>query len=256
LKGNHPFSTRPPAILHPHQNLQLRAMINNTSAFHFAPGCKGNHFVRKLRCVEAGPVIREYIEGSPQRGRSRQTGHGAPRLGGYLLPPGIFRSFEQGERYRSGTDSEWIGHCGDKFKFILKWLKDAAFKEFDLLIPAYGHGQAMVYPDLPYLIWRYAYDYSDEFSMFSRSSGTIDNRLRFKRAFLKHFKNLAVYLRDHDQYRENEADLIASHALFEALLIKKMDGGRIRNWQKVLVDQKTFWPRTITMSLNMTKNDG
>ena len=43
----------------------------------------------------------------------------------------------------------------DKFKYILKWIKDAVSEQFDLLIPAYGHGQAMVYPDLPYLIWQY-----------------------------------------------------------------------------------------------------
>ncbi len=109
--------------------------------------------------------------------------------------------------------------------------------EFDLLIPAYGHGQAMIYPDLPYLVWRYAYDYSDEFSMVLKTSGDIDNRGRFKRAFESISKHLALYLQNHDRYREKETDEDCFQALFDALLLKKMDGGRIRNWQKVLVDQ-------------------
>jgi len=33
------------------------AMIHNTSAFHFVPGCNGKNFVKKMRCKEGGPVI-------------------------------------------------------------------------------------------------------------------------------------------------------------------------------------------------------
>ena len=91
--------------------------------------------------------------------------------------------------------------------FGFKWLKDVAFEQLELLIPAYGHGQAMVYPDLPYLIWDYAYDYTDEFSMVLKSSGTVDNRDRFKRAFQQMSKHLTRYLRDHEQYRGRDQEL-------------------------------------------------
>jgi hypothetical protein len=38
------------------------SMINNTCAFHFVPGGKGNEFTKKLRCREASPVITSILE--------------------------------------------------------------------------------------------------------------------------------------------------------------------------------------------------
>jgi hypothetical protein len=218
------------------------AMINNTAAFHFVPGCNGNHFVKQLRCTEEGPVITGIL-------REALVDDDLVKLGVVLHAyadtfshqgfSGLLSKVNDIEQVQILNDS---GIVVDKFKFILKWLKDAVSEQFDLLIPAYGHGQAMVYPDLPYLVWQYAYDYTDEFSMALKSSGTIDNRERFKRAFQGISKCLTLYLRDNDQYRGKDTHLDSLHALFDALLIKKMDGGRIRNWQKVLVGQGLLDP--------------
>ena len=216
------------------------AMISNTSAFHFVPGCGGNHFVKQLRCVEEGPVISGILKEALLTDDLVKLGmvlHAWADTFSHQGFSGLLSKVNDIEQVRILNGS---GIVMDKFKFIFKWLKDAAFEQLDLLIPAYGHGQAMVYPDLPYLIWRYEYDYTDEFSRGLKSSGTIDNRDRFKRAFQGMSRHLTLYLREHEQYRGKETRLDCLQALFDALLIRKQDGGRIRNWRNVLVAQGLF----------------
>jgi hypothetical protein len=218
------------------------AMINNTAAFHFVPGCRGNHFVKQLRCVERGPVINGILQEALLDDDLVKLGivlHAYADTFSHQGFSGLLSKVNDIERVQILNDS---GIVVDKFKFILKWLKDAVSERFDLLIPAYGHGQAMVYPDLPYLVWQYAYDYTDEFSMALKSSGIVDNRDRFKRAFQNISKHLTLYLQVHEQYRGKETRLDSLQVLFDALLTKKMDGGRIRNWQKVLVEQGLVSP--------------
>jgi len=218
------------------------AMINNTAAFHFVPGCNGNHFVKQLRCTEESPVITGILQEALLEEDLVKLGivlHAYADTFSHQGFSGLLSKVNDIEQVQVLNGS---GIVVDKFKFILKWLKDAVSEQFDLLIPAYGHGQAMVYPDLPYLAWQYAYDYTDEFSMVLKSSGIIDNRDRFKRAFLGISKHLTLYLQTHEQYRGKDAHLDSLHVLFDALLLKKMDGGRIRNWQKVLVEQRLLDP--------------
>ena len=55
---------------------------------------------------------------------------------------------------------------GGLLNLLVKMLKYLSKDRFDRLldsgVPAYGHGQAMNYPDLPFLRWSYEYDYSSE----------------------------------------------------------------------------------------------
>jgi len=122
----------------------------------------------------------------------------------------------------------------------VKGFKEAFCEWGDWVIPAYGHGQALAFPDLPYVTWSYLYDYSDEFSDTLKSSGIIDNGERYKRAFKGILRHLTLYLMAHPSHQEKEADLDCLHTLFKALLIRKRDGVRIKNWQKVLVAQGLF----------------
>ena len=218
------------------------AMINNTAAFHFVPGCKGSNFAKQLRCTEEGPVITGILEEALLQDDLVKLGivlHAWADTFSHQGFSGLLSKVNDIDNLRILNGS---GIVTDKLKFGFNWLKDAVFQRFDRLIPAYGHGQAMVYPDLPYLIWDYAYDYTDEFSMVLKSSGNIDNRDRFKRAFQQMSKHLTRYLRDHEQYLGRGDRLDSLHALFGALLSKKMDGGRIRNWKNVLVNQGLIAP--------------
>ncbi len=87
---------------------------------------------------------------------------------------------------------------GSLLNRLIKMLKYASKDRFDRLldsgVPAYGHGQAMDYPDLPFLRWSYEYDYSDEFSEGYRSTGIIENTERYRRAFSKLKEYLLDYL--------------------------------------------------------------
>ena len=38
------------------------AMINNTIAFHFVPGCDGKSFVKKMRCKKESPIKRDLLK--------------------------------------------------------------------------------------------------------------------------------------------------------------------------------------------------
>ena len=43
------------------KTFNYEAMVNNTCAFHFVPGCKGENFTKKLRCKEESPVILDLL---------------------------------------------------------------------------------------------------------------------------------------------------------------------------------------------------
>lgn len=216
------------------------AMIFNTSAFHFVAGCEGNNFAKKLRCRETGAVIENILREALEQDDLVKLGivlHAYADTFSHQGFSGLLSKVNDIERLQILDGS---GIVLDKFRRGLKWIKDKIYEKVDRLIPAYGHGQATVFPDLPYLTWSYAYDYSDEFSSALKSSGTIRNKERFKRAFLSISRHLADYLRKHENYKGGEANLDCLHALFNALLTKKTDRGRIKNWRKVLIAQGLF----------------
>ncbi len=213
------------------------AMINNTSAFHFVPGCRGNSFVKKLRCREGGPVIASILRETLMEDDLIKLGvvlHAYADSFSHQGFSGLLSKVNDIEQVELLNGSAILL---DRFKKGLKWLKKAVYERVDRVIPAYGHGQAAIFPDLPYISWRYQYDYSDEFSMTLKSSGTIRNKERFKRAFQKIMIHLSAYLMQYPNHREGDARLGCLYPLFEALLAKKMDRSRIKNWQKVLVAQ-------------------
>ena len=129
----------------------------------------------------------------------------------------------------------------DRIKKIAQWFfKDKFDKNFDSLMPAYGHGQAIEYPDLPYLIWSYKYDYSDEFSDSYKFSGELDNRERYHRAFTKIKEHMDTYLKNYPHYKDEDITFDDFEELFKTLLAKKTDKGRIKNWRKVMIRNNLF----------------
>ena len=62
--------------------------------------------------------------------------------------------------------SEIPGGLLNRLIKIFKYaLKDRFDRLLDSGVPAYGHGQVMVYPDLPFLRCSYEYDFSDKFTV-------------------------------------------------------------------------------------------
>lgn len=113
-------------------------------------------------------------------------------------------------------------------------------KLFDGLMPAYGHGQALEFPDIPYLVWSYEYDESGEF-YGSYKKVEINNRERFARAFKRITKLLADYLAKHPQYLDPNLKFGNFNILIDTLLAEEfVDAKREENWQRLIIEQGLF----------------
>ena len=213
------------------------AMINNTCAFHFVPGCKGKNFAKKLRCTEESPVIKDILTESLEQDDLVKFGivlHTYADTFSHQGFSGLLSKVNDIKECKilSGT-STW----SDEISMVYKLVKYRFDRLLDLFIPVYGHGQATVFPDLPYLIWSYKYDYSDQFSTLYKSSGKIENKKRFVRAFQKIRKNLDDYLKKHPQYRDENLSFKKFDILFDTLVAKGTDKARVKKWQETLVSQ-------------------
>lgn len=218
------------------------AMINNTCAFHFALGCKGKNFAKKLRCTEESPVIVNILNESLEQDDLVKLGmalHVYADTFSHQGFSGLLSKVNDIKECKTLSKIPWSKV--HKIVSFFKWFtKDKFDKLFDKAMPAYGHGQAMEYPDLPNLTWSYKYDYSDQFSTSYKSSGVIDNKERFKRAFQKIREHLEDYLKRHPQYQDENVSFQDFDILFDTLVANKTNKEREKNWQKTLVSQGLF----------------
>ena len=215
------------------------AMINNTSAFHFVPGCKGQSFTKKLRCRQESPVILKILEDA--LGQDDLI-----RLGLVLHPfadtfshqgfSGLLSKVNDIKNIKSRSNIPLSGSASLLKVAVFFFGKGGFDRRIDSVMPAYGHGQAMEYPDLPYEKWSYEYDYSDQFSCSYKSSGLIDNRVRYKTAFEKIRTYLTQYLENHPQYSSPNVNFNDFETLFDTLLTEAPDPERIKNWKRTLIN--------------------
>jgi len=181
------------------------AMINNTCAFHFVPGCKGKNFPKKLRCSEESPVIVRILNDALKEDDLVKLGmvlHAYADTFSHQGFSGLLSKVNDIKECEARSKLPW--NWSDAISGIFKWFtKDRFDRLFDSAMPAYGHGQAMLYPDIPHLTWSYEYDFSDEFSTLYKSSGEIENKGRFQRAFQKLREHLADFLKQHAEHEDS-----------------------------------------------------
>jgi hypothetical protein len=213
------------------------AMVGNTVAFHFVPGCEGMNFPKKLRCKEDSPVIRRILEDAAESGDLIKLGislHAYADTFSHQGFSGLISKVNDIQKCKpSGSVPLTLSDVASK---TVRWFtKDRFDRLFDSACPAYGHGQAMEYPDLPFLDWSYNYDYSDEFSEASKSSGNICNRERYTRAF----KGIALYLTRFLMAHEKDLDTDGGdtdfYSLFQTLLRPGTNEQRIEAWKELIV---------------------
>lgn len=218
------------------------AMVNNTIAFHFTPGCKGENYTKKLRCQAEGPVIREILEEVLLEDNLIMLGiilHTYADSYTHQGFSGMLSKVNDIHNCEALSDVR-LGPFYRILNFLARIGREKYDKLFDLIMPAYGHGQAMDYPDIPYLVWSYQYDESDKFNGSYRKV-VRDNREIFKQVFEGLRKHLAHYLKQHPQYLdsglqfENFTGLMDT--LFQADYRRK---ARETNWQKFLIEQSLF----------------
>ena len=216
-------------------------MVNNTIAFHFVPGCRGESFVKKLRCMEESPIILELLDRVLKQDDLIALGivlHGYADTFSHQGFSGLLSKVNDITECTAESALPWLFIDG-----ISLFLKDIFKPDFDnlydVVIPAYGHAQAWIYPDLPYLTWSYKYDYTDEFSEVFKLT-LIDNRRRYKQAFQKIRIYLEEYLARFPKYRDKNNDFKDFPSLFDTLLTEGTSRGRISNWEKLLVRKGLF----------------
>jgi len=224
------------------KSFNYNAMINNTSAFHFVPAGEGKSFVKKMRCKKDNPVINKILR--------EAILEEDPVILGVTLHPYADSFSHQGF---SGLMSRVNDIKNIKlysnyykvlpFKFVIliqKILRNSYDRYLDKFMPAYGHGQALSYPDLPFLKWTYEYDYSDEFLEDYRSSELINNPARYRLAFEKIKSVLSRYLINYPQYKDHSVKFKNFEDLFELLTQRHGNIRRRKNWIKALVNLDLF----------------
>lgn len=212
------------------------AMVNNTTAFHFVPGCEGQGFTKKLRCKEESPVILDILTEAFQEDNLIRFGmvlHSYADTFAHQGFSGMLSKVNAINNCHVKTVRSW--QLIEPFSGFLKNLGGEKFeKYFDKVLPAYGHVQALDFPDLPYLVWSYEYDHSDDFRG-ARQQVEVDNRERYQRAFRKLKEQLEHYLTLYPRHRDQGIEFTAFDLLWEGLIFNGHDQARIKNWQQLMV---------------------
>lgn len=212
-------------------------MINNTCTFHFVPGCFGNTFAKKMRCKADNTVINKILNEAKLEKD--------PIKFGVSLHPYADSFSHQGFSglMSKVNDIQNIRLFSNYYKLlpfkiliiIHKLLRRDFDKYFDKVVPAYGHGQALSYPDLPYLKWSYDYDDSDEFSEDYQTTGLIYNPDRYFQAFSRMREHIESYLDYHPEYRDKSVNFTDFASLYALVVQREANITRRRNWRKLLV---------------------
>jgi hypothetical protein len=217
------------------------SMINNTSAFHFVPGCKGEGFTKKMRCMEESPIIVDMLNDVVQAQDLIMLGivlHAYADTFSHQGFSGLLSKVNDINNCK--VKSELYLGLRDRILYYFKLLsKDKYDEVFDNVVPAYGHGLALDFPDIPYLVWSYEYDRSDEFICSYRLT-EIDNKERFQRSFSKIKKYLDTFLEINEEYCDPELEFKEFDQLFETLFFENTDRIREINWISTLITLGLF----------------
>ena len=223
------------------ETFNYEAMVNNTIAFHFVPGCKGATFTKKLRCQEESPVILDILNDVFLEDNLIKLGIVLHALADSYTHQGFSGMLSKVNDIKNceAKDKVNLGLLYRILHIAKQFSQEKYEKYFDRLVPAYGHGQAMEFPDIPSLVWSYEYDYSDKFDG-SYKIVEIDNKERFTRAFSSIRKHLESYLINYDQYFDSNLRFHNFDILMETLLSKGKDEKREENWRRLLIEQGLF----------------
>ena len=230
------------------KTFNYEAMVNNTSAFHFVPGYIGENFTKKLRCKEESPVILDILNDVLLEDDLIKLGialHAYADTFSHQGFSGILSKVNDIKNCRAQGNVD-MGIL-DRILHTFAQVGEGKFLEvFDRIMPGYGHIQAMVFPDIPYLVWSYEYDFSDEFNG-SYKRVEIDNKQRYQRAFNCIRSYLEKYLIIHTQYLDKDLKFKDIELLLDTLVSEGNDKRRERNWKELLIQQRLLGKDDLNM---------
>lgn len=224
------------------------AMINNTCAFHFVPGCNGNTFTWKMTCEPEGPILKKIMESALQDDDLVKFGmvlhawadsYSHAGFSGLLSKPNDI----------DHLIAEQKPHLSMKTvvpRSIL-WMKRSFFNGrfdniMDRLVPPYGHAQALNYPDEPFIReWSYSYDENDIYYENHKTyfRYNVDS---YRKAFESITDLLKKFLANHPVHIDNldEGVKSPSDRLYKTLFTRKSAPEREKGWLRVLGSMKPF----------------
>lgn len=242
-------------------------MINNTIAFHFIPAIKNKEdtFEKKLRCFQDSKIINTIMEDSLKENNPIKFGmllHVFADTFSHQGFSGLLSKTNDVKDVKTFLEKEDVANFkkeGSWFEKTLFELKNNdfsskrmkifgkivnmvivfCFKSFDgfldRIMPAYGHGQVLTYPDIPYFKWGYEYDYTDDFSQNFKSSGEINNQERFKDCFIRIKEYLEDFLKRYPEHKDDQVNFTEFDSLYEILFSKGPLEEREKEWQRQLI---------------------
>ncbi len=213
--------------------LNYSSMINNTSAFHFVPGCDGINFAKKMRCKEESPIIMDILDKAKRDNDPVKLGMVLHAYADTFVHQGFSGVISKVNDIR---DQRALYDSCEGFieKISIYGLNNLSERKSDSM-PAYGHGQAYHFPDIPYLIWQYAYDSTGNFSKDYKLV-KINNTKRYQLAFRKIKVHLEDYLSMHPEFKdEKTGNHVCFDEAFYILTAKSILKLKIKKWQQFIV---------------------
>ncbi|MFZ3101814.1 MAG: DUF6765 family protein [Desulfitobacteriaceae bacterium] len=223
------------------KTFNYESMVNNTIVFHFVPGCKGENFTKKLRCMEESPVILDILRDVIVEDDLIKLGIVLHAYADTFSHQGFSGLLSKVNDIKNCEAKTKVGlRLLDRISNIFEYFGKEKYDEFlDHIMPAYGHSQAMDFADLSDLLWSYEYDYSDEFNG-SYKLVEIDNKARYTRAFKGIRKHLENYLINHQQHSDSNLRFKNFEILMEALVLEGKNNKKEKNWKRLLIEQGLF----------------
>lgn len=223
------------------KTFNYEAMVGNTIAFHFVPGCEGQSFTKKLRCKEESPIIVEMLNDAMPEDDLIKLGIALHALADTFSHQGFSGMLSKVNDIKN-CQAETEVYLGliERILYVMKRFSGDKYDEiFDRIMPAYGHGQAIDFPDIPHLVWSYEYDCSDEFNGLYKGV-QIDNKLRYKKAFARIKKILEEYLARHTQYVDKNLRFENLNLFMDTLVMESTNKKKEEAWLNFLVEQGLF----------------
>lgn len=218
------------------------SMINNTIAFHFVPGCEGESFSKKLRSKEEGPIILDILNDVFVEDNLYTLGIVLHTFADSFTHQGFSGMLSKVNDINNceAKNNQDIGIYYRILNLLVSLGHETYDKLFDRIMPAYGHGQALEYPDIPFLEWTYEYDDSKDFHGAYKKV-EIKNKDRYQRAFKRIRNCLENYLITHPQYFDSDLNFDNFDLLLDILVLGDFEAAkREENWLRLLIEQGLF----------------
>ncbi len=213
------------------------AMVNNTAAFHFVPGCDGDNFAKKMRCKKESPIVMNILKEAKRDNDPIKLGIALHAYAdtfshqGFSGIPSKVNDVDEIEPLNKINSEKNIK------EFLMNIVNDVKHAKKGLVIPAYGHAQVFKYSDIPYLKWKYSYDQTNDFTKNYREE-VVDNKDRFQEAFLNIKKHLDDFLKNNPELKDTKVEEVGIEKFNDVLTSKKVTEDRINNWRNFLVEQE------------------